>query len=255
MCNQPRCHRYGLSPGVVFRRRRVMGEGANRAVRADDKAVPVFAGLRLKDRVRELERLLGRNIMKVEILIKALKFCVHKKPTLPSHSSLLGDTRRGRLPPPGASRARMSSSVVTVRDLSVGRRSGLGISSSLALSIGFVDERRTYGIPDRRVPQAASSGAQERPRSMPSHLPADEGSMAACSNAIMARSCPLPRPSIAATAGVSGEMIREIVVQCIKKRFDAIRARRSGYMTTARSPPPRGPPRSLWRSTRRRGSP
>jgi hypothetical protein len=49
-----------------------MGEGAKRAVHADDKAVPVFEGRRLKDRVRGLERLLGRNIMEVEILIKAL---------------------------------------------------------------------------------------------------------------------------------------------------------------------------------------
>ena len=43
--------------------------------------------------MRELERLLGRKTMEVEILKEALDLAQAKKPTLLSHSLLPGDTR------------------------------------------------------------------------------------------------------------------------------------------------------------------
>jgi transposase len=46
----------------------------------------------VEERVRELERLLGRNTMEVEILKEALDLAQAKKPTL-SHSPLPGDSR------------------------------------------------------------------------------------------------------------------------------------------------------------------
>jgi hypothetical protein len=61
---------------------------------------------------------------------------------------------------------------------------------------------------------------------------------------------------VATTAGISGEMIRDMMVQYIEKRFDAIRAPRpyGGCPTTARSLPPTDRSRSLWRSSWRLGA-
>src|SRR5204862_913582 len=52
--------RHGLSPSLVFRWRRLMSEGGRQAVRADDEVVPAAELRRLEERVRDLERLLGR---------------------------------------------------------------------------------------------------------------------------------------------------------------------------------------------------
>ena len=62
---------HGLSPSLVFRWRRLMREGGKEAVRADDEVVAASEVRRLEERVRELERLLGRKTMEVEML-KAL---------------------------------------------------------------------------------------------------------------------------------------------------------------------------------------
>ena len=64
--------RHGLSPSLVFRWRQLMSEGGKEAVRADDDVVAASQVRRLEERVRELERLLGRKTMEVEILKEAL---------------------------------------------------------------------------------------------------------------------------------------------------------------------------------------
>ena len=86
-----RCH--GLSPSLVFRWRRLMSEGGQQAVRADEEVVPASELRRLQERVRELERLLGRKTMEAEILKDALELARAKKPILLSHSSAPGNTR------------------------------------------------------------------------------------------------------------------------------------------------------------------
>ena len=53
--------RHGLSPSLVFRWRQLMSEGGSEAVRADDEVVPAAEVRRLEERVRDLERLLGRK--------------------------------------------------------------------------------------------------------------------------------------------------------------------------------------------------
>ncbi len=78
--------RYGLSPSLVFRWRRLMIEGGQEAVRADDEVVPAADVRRLEDRVRELERQLGRKTLEVEILKEALDASRSKKVTLLSSS-------------------------------------------------------------------------------------------------------------------------------------------------------------------------
>ena len=71
--------RHGLSPSLVFRWRRLMSEGGREAVRADDEVVPAAELRRLEERVRDLERLLGRKTMENEILKEALELARAKK--------------------------------------------------------------------------------------------------------------------------------------------------------------------------------
>ncbi len=49
-----------------------MTEGGQEAVRADDEVLPAANGRMLEERVRELERQLGRKTLEVEILQEAL---------------------------------------------------------------------------------------------------------------------------------------------------------------------------------------
>jgi transposase len=60
--------RHGLSPSLVFLWRQSMSEGGKEAARADDEVVAASEVRRPEERVRELERLLGRKTMEVEIL-------------------------------------------------------------------------------------------------------------------------------------------------------------------------------------------
>src|SRR5271156_2836974 len=84
---------HGLSPSLVFRWRRLMSEGGKEAVRADEDVVAASEVRRLEERVRDLERLLGRTTMEVEILKEALDLARVKKPILLSPLPLPGDTR------------------------------------------------------------------------------------------------------------------------------------------------------------------
>jgi transposase len=82
---------HGLSPSLVFRWRRLMSQGGKEAVRADDEVVAASEVRHLEERLRELERLLGRKTMEVELLKEALDLARAKKPMLLSRSPLPGD--------------------------------------------------------------------------------------------------------------------------------------------------------------------
>ena len=84
--------RHGLSPSLVFRWRRLMSEGGKEAVRVDEGVIAASEVRRLEQRVRELERLLGRKTMEIEILKEALDLARVKKPTLLSRSQFPEDT-------------------------------------------------------------------------------------------------------------------------------------------------------------------
>lgn len=63
--------RNGVAPNLLYRWRRLMPEGGRVAVVADD--VTSNKGVRqLEDRIRELERRLGRKTLEAEILREAL---------------------------------------------------------------------------------------------------------------------------------------------------------------------------------------
>src|SRR5947209_14559596 len=77
---------HGVSPSLLFNWRRLMSEGGQVAVRADQDVVAVSRARELEQRVRELERLLGRKTLEVEVLKEALTVARGKKPAwrLPS---------------------------------------------------------------------------------------------------------------------------------------------------------------------------
>ena len=80
--------RHGLSPSQVFRWRRLVTEGGQQAAPADDEVVPASDVRRLEERVRELERLLGRKTLEVELLKEALELARAKNLiSLPSSES------------------------------------------------------------------------------------------------------------------------------------------------------------------------
>ena len=60
--------RRGVAPNLLYRWRRLMTEGGVAAVGSDEPVVGSSEVRRLEDRVRDLERLLGRKAMEVEIL-------------------------------------------------------------------------------------------------------------------------------------------------------------------------------------------
>src|SRR5215813_6881964 len=74
--------RAGVAPSLLFNWRRRMLEGGLQAVQADEDVVATSQVRELERRVRELERLLGRKTMEVEILKEALDVARVKKPSL-----------------------------------------------------------------------------------------------------------------------------------------------------------------------------
>lgn len=71
--------KYGIHPNQLFRWRKLMYEGALSAVRAGEEVVPASEVKNLKRKVHELERLLGRKTMEVEILKEAIEIAREKK--------------------------------------------------------------------------------------------------------------------------------------------------------------------------------
>ena len=64
--------RHGVAPNLLFRWRHLMSEGGAIAVGSDEGVAGISEVRRPEEKVRELERLLGRKTMEVEILRSAL---------------------------------------------------------------------------------------------------------------------------------------------------------------------------------------
>ena len=71
--------KHGIAPNQLFHWRKLMSEGGKVAVQADEEVVSVSENRALKKRVRELERLLGKKTMEVEILKEAIEIAREKK--------------------------------------------------------------------------------------------------------------------------------------------------------------------------------
>jgi transposase len=76
--------RHGVAPNLLYRWRRLLSEGGAAAVDSDEPVVGNSEVKKLEDRVRELERMLGRETMEVEILREALSKADSKKRILRS---------------------------------------------------------------------------------------------------------------------------------------------------------------------------
>ena len=80
--------RNGVAPNLLYRWRRLMLEGGNVAVTEDDDVTSNKVVRQMEDRIRELERQLGRKTLEAEILREALDKSRSKKLTLLARSPL-----------------------------------------------------------------------------------------------------------------------------------------------------------------------
>lgn len=85
--------RNGVAPNLLYRWRRLMNEGGVAAVGSDEPVVGSSEVKKLEEKVRELERLLGRKTMENEILREALTKAQAKKQTLRPLSLPKGGSR------------------------------------------------------------------------------------------------------------------------------------------------------------------
>ena len=85
--------RNGVAPNLLYRWRRLMLEGGAVAVSEDDDVTSNRTVRQMEDRIRELERQLGRKTLEAGILREALDKARAKKPTLLVRSPLRGDFR------------------------------------------------------------------------------------------------------------------------------------------------------------------
>ena len=85
--------RNGVAPNLLSRWRRLMTEGGATAVGSDEPVVGNSEVRKLEDRVRELERLLGRKTLETEILREALAKAQARKPILRPLSLPKGGSR------------------------------------------------------------------------------------------------------------------------------------------------------------------
>ncbi len=85
--------RHGVAPNLLYRWRRLMLEGGSVAVADDEDVTSNKVVRQLEERVRELERQLGRKVLEAEILRDALEKSRSKKPILLARSPLKGGSR------------------------------------------------------------------------------------------------------------------------------------------------------------------
>ena len=71
--------RHGVAPNLLFRWRKLMAEGGNAALAAGERVVSMAEVRGLKKQIRELERLLGKKTLQVEILREAVALAREKK--------------------------------------------------------------------------------------------------------------------------------------------------------------------------------
>jgi len=76
--NEPGCsisvvaRRNNITPSLLFRWKRMMEDGALTGVGAEEAVAPLSQFRDLQNRIRQLERLLGRKTVEVEILKEAV---------------------------------------------------------------------------------------------------------------------------------------------------------------------------------------
>ena len=85
--------KYGISPSLLFLWRNRMAEGGKKAIAVDDEVVAAAEVKELKQRIRELERVLGKKTLENEILKDAVDLArpnklISQLPSLPEDDTL-----------------------------------------------------------------------------------------------------------------------------------------------------------------------
>jgi len=70
---------HGVAPNLLFRWRKLMADGGKAALDAGEQVVSITEVKALKKQIRELQRLLGKKTMQVEILQEAIALAQEKK--------------------------------------------------------------------------------------------------------------------------------------------------------------------------------
>ena len=83
--------KYGISPSLLFRWRKLREEAALAGLSADERVVAESELKQLKAQVRELQRLLGKKTQENEILRDAIEIAREKKLLSPAALSKLED--------------------------------------------------------------------------------------------------------------------------------------------------------------------
>ena len=260
--------RAGVAPSLLFNWRRRMLEGGQRAVQADEDVVGTSRVRELERRVRELERLLGRKTMEVEISQGSARRRAGKKTEL---ATAIMERSEGRF----AMKAVADTLAVARSNLieRVSRRAKsrrpyrkAGDDELLALIRRLVDERPTYGY--RRIRrlinrQRKANGKppvngkrvlrimQANKLTLERHTGRRPGRThdgvvialrsnirwcsdhfeLACRNGEIVRvlfaidACDREVMGwLAASAAISGEMVRDLMVACVERRFGISKA-------------------------------
>ena len=71
--------RYGVSPSLLFKWKAAMDDASDKSLRKNERVVPESEVRDMQKRIRELERLAGKQAMKIEILEEAVKIAREKK--------------------------------------------------------------------------------------------------------------------------------------------------------------------------------
>nr|WP_170138600.1 IS3 family transposase [Rhodobium orientis] len=141
--------RNSVAPTLLFRWRRLMAEGGTVAVGSDDDVIAASEVRRLEERVRELERLLGKKTMENEILREALDKAPGKKTGLAAVVATTGRFPMSRI----AEVLRVSRSNLYERQRGEAKSRGPYVKAAdealLPLIRRVVSERPTYGY--RRI--------------------------------------------------------------------------------------------------------
>lgn len=237
--------RNGLSPSQLFRWRRLMSDRGKTAIQADDQVVGAGEVRALKKRIRDLERMQGKKTMEVEILQEALEIAREKK--LISRSRLaerVKDPARER--PPRYSKAEDEVLLPLIRDiidhrLTYGYRRVCAVLNRRLVQDGHarVNHKRVYRIMRLHGLLLAKHKGYRPDRSHDGKVITLKSNLRWCSDGfeihcdsgevvrvVFALDCcdREAMGAIATTAGISGQMVQDLMLECVEKRFGVVKA-------------------------------
>ncbi|MDL2268338.1 IS3 family transposase [Desulfovibrio sp. OttesenSCG-928-G15] len=253
---------HGVAPNLLFRWRKLMVDGGKTAIDADDQVISAAEARALKKQIRELERMLGKKTMEVEILRDMVELAREKK--LPLAVSLV---QAGRYPmkriaeAAGVSRSQLIARTGTVTKHRACRYSKADDEVLLPLILEIMGSRQTYGY--RRMCAVLNRKLEATGRSLVNHkrvyrimrqnglllarhtgtttkrahtgvvavpvrntrwcsdgfeFTCDDGqrvriafALDACDREVIA--------FVATTGGISSSMVKDLMLECVEKRF------------------------------------